>query len=663
MITAGTMIRNLQRAGIRPACCVFMVIALAQPWCSPVWGQTLPGTDSTAMKDSAFLQRDIHVDSTRVPWRLLGAVTRNANERSVDLTKKDRREYQYQSMADLLIRSTPYQRLSHGGMGQHSTLSIFGGYDRDIVVSTNGRSLYDPWSGSYHLMQSAPERAERVEVLTGIYAVGLAPSMTVSAVNIQDVVHSTPRPFTSLWYAQGGGDVIAADVELSQDVAPGLNATIGIRRSGGRGRYQQTDFDVWNASALFRYTVTEKDHLQLSYSLASVNTDLWGGVRTTQPLSLYREETTPTVFSGLRDETRRHDLTATYVRFLNSDTTRTITVQAFTSITSLRRFRDNSLFLSPQDSLGTQVTRGGYGGALIRTDHQWTNVHLRLGASIDYRDVAASVYTDSLSIIEPQVFGLATLSLSSTLRLLGAARIQHGLNAPRWAGGIGLELRPTPHSLIRADLSRIERLPSPADGIGRDSEKHMLALLTYSSHSDDFNINLQAFYRRIELPLVTRTDRTSSQTIRSTLTFNAEHPRIVYGGMASLRWEGSWLEVQPVVRWHGGNTSEFPVVSAEVSAAFVYHAGPSYAKLGLRGMVMTTASFRQFVPLTWTYTDPVTPQSMVGNGLDVFLTAHLGNADVRVSYENVLLSRWYTASVMPEIVQDLRLSVTWSFLD
>jgi fibronectin type 3 domain-containing protein len=56
-------------------------------------------------------------------------------------------------------------------------------------------------------------------------------------------------------------------------------------------------------------------------------------------------------------------------------------------------------------------------------------------------------------------------------------------------------------------------------------------------------------------------------------------------------------------------------------------------------------------------------QGLVGNGLDAFIHARLGHADVRLSYENILQSRWYTVAVMPEIIQDLRLSVTWAFLD
>ena len=72
---------------------------------------------------------------------------------------------------------------------------------------------------------------------------------------------------------------------------------------------------------------------------------------------------------------------------------------------------------------------------------------------------------------------------------------------------------------------------------------------------------------------------------------------------------------------------------------------------------------QQYVPTTATYTTPVGRQGFVNNGLDVYLTAILGNASIRVSYENMLAERWYTVAVAPEIIRDIRISVTWSFFD
>jgi hypothetical protein len=40
-----------------------------------------------------------------------------------------------------------------------------------------------------------------------------------------------------MWYTQGGGDLIAADVSMAQNVAPGVNVNVGVRRSGAYGRF------------------------------------------------------------------------------------------------------------------------------------------------------------------------------------------------------------------------------------------------------------------------------------------------------------------------------------------------------------------------------------------------------------------------------------------
>lgn len=665
MTQSDTIARVMQRAGVQPACCIsilmygLVVICTSAYPATAMWPRPHSDSSSATVHDTLGLEPS--------PYPHLGSIIVRPSDAAHVITKRDRRAIQYQSMADLLIRALPYQPLSHGGMAQHSSISVFGGYNTDLTVALNGRPLVDPWSGTFHLMQSAPERFEQIELLTGVNAVGLAPQMTLTAVNQQEIMHRTPTPYTQLWYSQGGGDVLAADVELSQNVAPGVNATLGIRRTGGQGRYQRTDFDAWNASFMMRAALSPEHHLNLSYHLVSLNTDLWGGLRTDQPLSIFAESNAPTVFASLRDETRRHDLTATYAYVPTGDSIARWTAQAYGSLAAIRRQTSTS---------ESAVGRGTHGGILIRTDHRWSWLHLRLGGGIDVTNAPAWSFewdgarseVQSLERMQPQIFAHAIVPLAETgWELRTSARAQATLISPnssvQWAGGLGLTRLVGDGGRVSVEVVRSERMPSPAEGLGLSPEVHRAALATALIRGTGWSISAEGYLRDITSPLQSLALRDSTGIVTAVSVINGTTSIRHYGVVLDGRWNHGWMDLRSVVRLQAGTVQELPAITASLEAAVVYAPGSSLLRAGLRGALQTAVKARAYVPLTWSYASEQEQQRIVGNGVDAFIHARLGHADVRLSYENILQSRWYTVAVMPEIIQDLRLSITWAFLD
>ena len=658
-----TITQRITQAGLVPACCVLIAASTA----ATAQDQGQQATPPVPARDSVFAERTITAsDSIPDPWRTLGTLTTESAERTIDLGKMDRRFVQYRSLSELLIRATPYQPLSHGGNAQHNAISVLGGYNADLSISVGGRTVVDPWSNAMHLAQIAPEGAERIEILTGVHAVGLAPQPSLSAINVQEIIHNTPTPYTALWYTQGGGDVIAADVELSQNVGLGMNVTLGVRRSGAVGRYLNTEYDVWNVRAGFRWALADLTHLQFSYHFASLNTGLWGGLRTIVDLNSLTERTSPPVFNQLKDESRRHDLTATFLHAFDEDTTHMVSAQVYGSVNNMLRLRDTTLRVNEDDRGGPVTFHGLHSGVLVRSDHRFSFARLRLGVGADLLSVNATPYTQDLDDVRPQAFGHLRVPLAAGLTAIGALRLSVAHGVPLIGGGAGLEMRLSEQAVISADLSRMQRAPSATEGTALDPEDHLLATASLKGTIGNVAVLAQAFYRSISQPLVTTTDRDAEQFIRTTSTGNG--PAWSQTGLITqARWEHTWVDIRPVLRFHldpgTAGSQRFPTVSGELSAAFVYRVGKNSVRLGGVGRFLTSFAPQQYVPTTWTYTEPVANQGLVGNGLDVFLTAILGNASIRASYEKVFASRWYTTSVAPEIIQDIRLSVTWSFFD
>lgn len=619
-------------------------------------------------RDSAFATRSVSQgDTAKKPWSAIGRISADASEGTTVVRKEDLRRVQYQQLADAVIRTTPWNQLSHGGFGQHDGISVLGGRNTDLSVGINGRSLREQWSGMYQLVQAQPASIDRIELVMGTDAVGRASSMSLSELNLTTITHNTATPFTSLWYHQGGGNLVAVDGTISQNVADGLNVTLGVRRSGAEGGYPRTGFDIWNVRAAVRWTISPQTHALVTYQLASLNTNLWGGLtQGSMPTSVPDIATTP-LYDQLRDETRRHDVSVHLAHMFDRDSASILRTTAYLSSSSLLRLRDSTLFVGATDSLVGLGMSGQTIGLQVRYDQRISDVRLHLGASIDAQQLDARIYAQSFSDAVPQLFGHVTVPVASWLDLRAAARLQIEQGSVRTGGGFAAEMR-LDNVRVLADISTITRSASASEGRALNPERHLLAMLRASSESAPIRWSVTAFARRIADPIRTRALLRVDERILSTTSYQ-ETSRSVLGLVGSATWRLGPIEFVPTIRIQSASgdsateASDVPACMADLAVGYVFDAGFSTVTLGLRSAIVTGHWAPQFVPLTWTYVRAQSEAPLQYDGLNLFLSARVGNATVRASYENILGQRWYTTSLAPEVTRALRLSVDWSFLD
>ncbi|MFM7775042.1 MAG: hypothetical protein ACKO9V_09470, partial [Candidatus Kapaibacterium sp.] len=70
-----------------------------------------------------------------------------------------------------------------------------------------------------------------------------------------------------------------------------------------------------------------------------------------------------------------------------------------------------------------------------------------------------------------------------------------------------------------------------------------------------------------------------------------------------------------------------------------------------------------FVPMNWMTGDATERQEAAIGGLDLFASAKLGNAWVKLRFQNILSNTFTTVSTFPVPVRNFSLSVAWSFFD
>jgi hypothetical protein len=534
--------------------------------------------------------------------------------------KSDFQRVQFTGVPELLARTTPWLPLPNGGLGQHNAVLIAGALPREQSWSVNARPLIDAWSGQFHAEQLAPESYERVEVVTGTDAVGLAPTISTVGVNAQDALYNTAPLFMRLWYSQGVGDFIAGDAAFAQNIAPNLNVSFGVRRAGARGEYARTGYDVWNVRLGARWFPSASSTYSINYALSSFNTQLWGGLDTALTTDVADEASAVPVYYALEDQTRRHDVTLGWTELLGADTSSVLYTTAWFTSSDLRRI----------DTVEIGVRHARTVGATSRFEQRLGSALLRIAALAQWTDADQTPWSTTLQGLHAAARGHISIPLGAvTLRAAAHVAQQDDSTKIGLGGAIDVPLGEGSSGSVDASLAGTS----------------LFAQLTYRLSTGSSWYDAGAWTRM-------STDDNSSS---------------LYGLHASTRWNVGGFSVAPLVRLMFSTPSEddpeWPLLSGHVDVFYTYTVNRNSVSAGARATVFSPMHGPSFDPWSWSYGRSAYVQEWRPAIVDLWLSAFLGNAAVRVSWENILGRAVWTTSVAPSLQQNFRLTVSWSFFD
>jgi hypothetical protein len=298
-------------------------------------------------------------------------------------------------------------------------------------------------------------------------------------------------------------------------------------------------------------------------------------------------------------------------------------------------------------------------------------------------------------------FGRLNINLSDVLSLSGGIRTTVVGNAVNAAFGGRATFSLGGFELF-ADASRSFRLPSVAENLrlgALRSEAHLLGIAgaSIAQPQTGFSASAVAFYRFVENPVLARAVGTTfapfggvgTERLFSTQSFNgrsetvlgasvqvsARFPNVLFGNLLLAGFaqaHRSTLDdgVATTTATSTITTDRLPLLYAGATAQYEYVVGRSVLRLGVRARMMTGFRGERFITPLWTYvrddertTASSTEQGITGNGLDILAGAEVGNAYIRVTYQNALGQQYFFVPVYPMYSSVLRLSVTWTFFD
>lgn len=585
------------------------------------------------------------------------------------ISKYDIQPWYYTSLADLFDVLLPSFPLSLGYHGQPHSWRVLGGGMRDNSVLFNGRALADVGLGVTNTAMYSPEDLERVQILIGSAAVVLADQSSGMAVNIQEQVHDTKGPYSRLWYADGANNYYASDGVLSQNVVPNVNVTVGFKRQAGDGRFDNQWLDAWNLRARVRWIPRPLTTVSLTENFTNHGTGSNGGVYVAGSTDINDEVTAGVRLPDVNERVFRHDLTLSVSSASDSSLRSLIQASAYLSHATSEISRSLSMVNSVDSSTlvkGVSVRAGATG--------KWEQVlgsglRSTLGGDLEVNRNDATQYSDQLRALRAAAFAYYGYAPSETSSIHGGVRFQTRGSRSTLSAGVSVRQKLGNEYSAYVDLSRSARLPSAAEGLVQNAEQSVLGIVQIMWHRDRQNFEMMGFARQTRNAFVARavidtTGRlftgTDVQAVPLQQTLGAQ----VQSSLSLM--QGVWIDVfgQSAVTSRSDSTVRLlPSLYGMVVARYTKSYGSSELTAGVVSRFHSEFSGESFVPMNWMMVEATDSQSTASSGIDLFASAKLGNAWIKLRFQNVLSNTFTTVSTFPFPVRNFSLSVAWSFFD
>ncbi|MBI5324654.1 MAG: hypothetical protein HZB41_05185 [Ignavibacteriae bacterium] len=550
------------------------------------------------------------------------------------IRKEDIQIHIYNSLFDILKYNLPSYSLSLDGIGTYRHLALFGSSPADVSFQFNNRPYKDLEFGSLNIEQLSPEFMEQAEILVGSDAVILSDNSSGASINLQEIRYNSKKPYTRLWYSQGGYDLISADGIYSQNFVKNWNFTFGFRTMTSSGRYTNSWLQDWNVRTLLRWNPSDYTSISFVENFTNHGYGTNGGVDAYNSSDIYDNVSARVKFENLNERVFRHDLTLTYTSLLDRDSSSTLSGAIYFSNSDWDNYRSKELYVNSIDTVNTINHISQYMGATAKYEQDFFQTfQLRVGGDVEYDILPKTLYFDELKDLSFSAFAHGLFTPIENIKLSGGLRFTTYAGKTALAFGAKSVLSFSKELELIGDLSFSDRFPTPVEGLNLSNEKHFFGLAELRHKTQPINISVGAFYRNIDNPILTKTEIIDSHKVyqsyntdkRNVFGLYANLDFFIFGSIGISIWGQSYLS-----NTNDTNDYRFPNFIAGIRTYYEIIAGKSLLRLG--------TSFG-------------------------FMGEMKGEQYTKATYENILSQGYYYVPYYPQLDANFRLSVAWPFLD
>ncbi len=621
---------------------------------------TIPKEDSIAAEklDTLYFNKPLkaHGSSFLIPYK-----------HYTKINKTDFAFENYQTSTDLIQNKIFSLPLSLGNIGKFNSLAINGAYAQQISTSFNSRPMFDIFDRKYNLEQFPAEFFENIEILTGTDAISFSDNSSAAMLNFQEIIYNTNTPFTKLWFAQADYDFIGADGIFSQNIAKDLNFTFGFRSLFSSGRYDNNWLESWNARGLLRYNISDLSSISIVYNFVNMGNGTNGGMMSDS--SDFTDDLTAAVlYKDLNDRVFRNELNLTYSQILNKDTTQAFTTSLFFTNEDWTIHRQDDM-LRANDSLNSIYYSAPQVGLNFRYEMSILKFFtIRAGTNFLHYELPATYYFSSKTDNEIAFFVHSEITLTEKISIIQGNRWTKQKENSFISSGGKICYSNNDNLNLYLDLSYSETRNIPLFTSNLNKEKNLLLLanMKFKFSKSKFEINL---YNRNVIEPILFEPIYENEIMANTIPKNIENYS-VFGGSINFEtaaFKSFFINAQVQSNYVSSETKEvknlFPLFYGNLSIYYKLQIGESILNVGAKAGFISKFKGLSYVPFNRTYIYRDVESGNRFTGLDLFLSAKLGNAYIKATYQNLLSNEYYFVPLYPVLDGNLRLSLQWSFFD
>ncbi len=581
------------------------------------------------------------------------------NDTINSIEKSNIQRINYSTLYDILNTINELFGMSLGINGHNNNFLSFGAIDNNVELGFNGRNITNYYNGKYNLENYSPEFFERIEILKGSDAAILSSRPNNTFLNIQEIIYNTKIPFTRLWYAQEGGSFISADGIFSQNFSDGWNFTFGFKKMDDRLDFDNMSTDYWNLRFILRYNIDSTSSLSISDNFTNNKVVTSGGSDPVNSFDIYSPINSVPYYSRIQLRNLRHDLNVTYTNKMDFfRITNTTYLVSDINERALPRFDD-------ADTLGNTSNSETQIGNRINLDFTSDNIDFKVGSNINTFSSNGTNFFAAYSGVNWNLYSRAELKLDKATQLSGG--INYGNDSKNNIIGFGsrIEHLLEDKSYLYLDHSFISKNGLVfSDNLVNEKTNLFIAGINLES------INLEGYYRIVNSAIFNRLLNdyfTEQYNIGDYQAFggSASYSDLVLTNLFSAT-DKIDLNVQTRVNLIIGNNElekYYPLFTFNAGLNYLLMINKSELNIGFRAGLLDSKTAPRYIPISNSYITTTANVGIQTTGLNIYSIMKLGNAFVKIEWENLLDANYYNVAFYPERGQIVKLSVAWSFFD
>ncbi|MCX6147887.1 MAG: hypothetical protein NTW25_11675, partial [Candidatus Kapabacteria bacterium] len=297
------------------------------------------------------------------------------------------------------------------------------------------------------------------------------------------------------------------------------------------------------------------------------------------------------------------------------------------------------------------------------------------GVEIEQSNIDSTQYHNKYSSSNLSLFGFLKNDFTNHLKLNGGIRLSKIYEKTNLNLGVNLIYQINLNNYFKVDLSISERSPSYLEGLSLKDERSSLLLIEYNKiDSAKSNLRIEGFYRVTD-NLILNEALLRNNIIINSISRNALSKQS-YGINISSKYKilENYFQTKDEFNLNTNlqlnfssydslKNSFLPVVYFKFTPNYKFFVNHSALTIGINLLFMSSFKGMSYIPFNNSFLTNNIESGAMMNGIDAFAVAKLGNAHVKLSFQNIANSGYYFQPYYPMLNRNIRFSVSWSFFD